>query len=563
MPTQEEHVLLCDLSSEQYAGYLGFLQSQRAKQLRSNSRRPDPGQATYAISVFQKLCNHPDILLTGLDRQNKDLQSLVPKVAWSYERSGKMVVLAEAMKCWHAEGHRVLVFVQTPLMSKVIQLWLRQVGYTHLRLGSKTPVRRRLEAVEEFNVSTDCFAMVLTTRIGGGSLNIIGADRVVLFDPDWIPRTDVQHIGQRKDVLVYRLILAGTVEEKIYQRQVSKHHNSEKVMIKLRDAVNDAEPATAENAPLYGNISFADILEVPPSPASFDPRLLALLKDKYRLVFERLDPEDGGDEYRSGSPARDIHAAHRDFYYRNKLLCTRIATRQDLVNAVRAASGKAFRSGVSHRELRAEGGKPGHQQEQQRQPQQQEQQQQQQQPSSCVELVAAGTSKKRRRIWESRTISQNAKKPAQLTVPVSPDAASTCALERGLQSGSTVHDVGQVVQIRKTDMAFCTSPLVELRCYGFLGILRSATSAEVCHAYRRKLLEIVHPLKGGDTAAFLSAAEEAFETLSESRSRKAYDKELALFSSADGLSGTSGVDVTPGPCEVQDLATLVRTEAVR
>jgi len=309
LPHKEEHVLLCHLSAEQYAAYLGFLQSQRAKQLRSNSRRPDPGQAMYAISVFRRLCNHPDMLLTGFDKGNKDLQPLQAKEAWAHGRSGKMVVLAQAMKTWHAQGHRVLVFVQTQQMSEVIQVWLRQAGYTHLRLDNKTPVQRRLEVIEEFNVNTDCFAMVLTTRIGGVGLNIIGADRVVLFDPDWNPMTDVQarerawRIGQRKDVLVYRLILAGTVEEKIYQRQVSKHHSSEKVMIKLRDGVTDAEPVKAEHEPLYRRISFADILEVPPPPPSFDPQLLSMLKDKYRLVFERLDPEDkdGGDEYRSGS----------------------------------------------------------------------------------------------------------------------------------------------------------------------------------------------------------------------------------------------------------------------
>jgi DNA excision repair protein ERCC-6 len=306
LPHKEEHVLLCHLSAEQYAAYLGFLQSQRAKQLRSNSRRPDPGQAMYAISVFRRLCNHPDMLIQGLDRDNKELQPLVHKIPWSFDRSGKMVVLSSAMKTWHAEGHRVLVFVQTQQMSEVIQVWLRQAGYTHLRLDNKTPVQRRLETIEEFNKNQECFAMVLTTRIGGVGLNIIGADRVVLFDPDWNPMTDVQarerawRIGQRKDVLVYRLILAGTVEEKIYQRQVGKHHHSEKVMIKLRDGVTE-EPMKAEHEPLYRRISFADILEVPPPPPSFDPQLLALLKDKYRLVFERLDPEDGGDEYRSGS----------------------------------------------------------------------------------------------------------------------------------------------------------------------------------------------------------------------------------------------------------------------
>ena len=54
-----------------------------------------------------------------------------------------------------------------------------------------------------------------------------GADRVVIFDPDWNPSTDLQarerawRIGQVRDVTIYRLLTAGTIEEKIYHRQVS------------------------------------------------------------------------------------------------------------------------------------------------------------------------------------------------------------------------------------------------------------------------------------------------------------------------------------------------------
>eukprot|EP00970_Alexandrium_tamarense_P013118 scaffold3259_cov201-Alexandrium_tamarense.AAC.2 len=60
------------------------------------------------------------------------------------------------------------------------------------------------------------------------SKNVTGANRVVIFDPDWNPQTDAQarerawRFGQKKDVTVYRLITAGTIEEKIYQRQIFK-----------------------------------------------------------------------------------------------------------------------------------------------------------------------------------------------------------------------------------------------------------------------------------------------------------------------------------------------------
>ena len=59
-------------------------------------------------------------------------------------------------------------------------------------------------------------------------IDLTGADRVVLIDPDWNPQTDAQarerawRLGQTKPVTVYRLIVAGTIEEKIYHRQIFK-----------------------------------------------------------------------------------------------------------------------------------------------------------------------------------------------------------------------------------------------------------------------------------------------------------------------------------------------------
>jgi len=112
-----------------------------------------------------------------------------------------------------------------------------------------------------------------------------------------------------------------------------------------------------------------------------------------------------------------------------------------------------------------------------------------------------------------------------------------------------------VLEARKGEGAsFCASPRAELQCYGVLGITRSATAAEVRHAYRRKSLQ-VHPDKGGDTSAFLSVAE-AFETLSQSR--QAYDTELDVFGSSDGRSASSGLDATSAPSEIYGLVALVQ-----
>ena len=65
---------------------------------------------------------------------------------------------------------------------------------------------------------------LLTTKVGGLGVNLTGADRVVIFDPDWNPSTDVQarerawRIGQHRHVTIFRLLTAGTIEEKIYHR---------------------------------------------------------------------------------------------------------------------------------------------------------------------------------------------------------------------------------------------------------------------------------------------------------------------------------------------------------
>lgn len=70
------------------------------------------------------------------------------------------------------------------------------------------------------------FLFLLTTKVGGLGVNLTGANRLLLYDPDWNPSTDTQarerawRIGQVRPVTIYRLITSGTIEEKVYHRQV-------------------------------------------------------------------------------------------------------------------------------------------------------------------------------------------------------------------------------------------------------------------------------------------------------------------------------------------------------
>merc|ERR1711953_133573 len=83
--------------------------------------------------------------------------------------------------------------------------------------------------------------------------------------------------GQKKDVAVYRLVLTGTMEEKIYQRQVYKHFLSQKVL-------NDPRQRQ-----FFKWNDLQDLFDVPPMPPDFDPKDMQALKQKYKKLFGKSD----------------------------------------------------------------------------------------------------------------------------------------------------------------------------------------------------------------------------------------------------------------------------------
>lgn len=133
-----------------------------------------------------------------------------------------MVVVAALLKIWKKQNHRVLLFTQSRAMIQIFEEFLRQHNYKYLKMDGSTSVGSRQPLIDKFNQDDSYFVFLLTTRVGGLGVNLTGANRVIIYDPDWNPATDTQarerawRIGQEKQVTIYRLLSAGTIEEKVY-----------------------------------------------------------------------------------------------------------------------------------------------------------------------------------------------------------------------------------------------------------------------------------------------------------------------------------------------------------
>lgn len=262
LPKKTEHVLFCSLTPEQRSVYRAFLASSEVEQIFDGSRN-----SLYGIDVMRKICNHPDLLEREHSSHNPDYGNP--------ERSGKMKVVAQVLKMWKEQGHRVLLFAQTQQMLDILENFLIANEYSYRRMDGLTAIKQRMALIDEFNNSDDVFIFILTTKVGGLGTNLTGANRVIIFDPDWNPSTDMQarerawRVGQTRDVTVFRLITRGTIEEKVYHRQIYKHFLTNKILknpqqrrfFKARDLkdlfiLTDEEHAgSTETSNIFGQIS--------------------------------------------------------------------------------------------------------------------------------------------------------------------------------------------------------------------------------------------------------------------------------------------------------------------
>ncbi|WP_209020551.1 DEAD/DEAH box helicase [Nocardioides sp. 1609] len=203
--TETDHPLT--LTREQVVLYEAFVRDtmERIERADEDARR---GMVLALLTGLKQICNHPAQFLK---------QSGAVRLTG---RSEKLDLLDELVGTVLPEGGALLVFTQYVAMARLLESHLAKGGVPHQLLHGGTPVREREAMVARFQAG-DVPVFLLSLKAGGTGLNLTRADHVVHVDRWWNPAVEEQatdrayRIGQTRPVQVHRMIMRGTVEEKV------------------------------------------------------------------------------------------------------------------------------------------------------------------------------------------------------------------------------------------------------------------------------------------------------------------------------------------------------------
>lgn len=146
----------------------------------------------------------------------------------SWYDSGKVKAMIKLVEQYKANGDRVLIFSQFSMMLDILEEVLNGSGIYFSRIDGSTKIDERQTIIDQFRDDETITAFLLTTKAGGTGLNLMMANKVIIFDASFNPQDDVQaenrahRVGQQRDVEVVRLVTKNTIEEQILRLGQSK-----------------------------------------------------------------------------------------------------------------------------------------------------------------------------------------------------------------------------------------------------------------------------------------------------------------------------------------------------
>uniref|UniRef100_A0A8C6U9W8 DNA repair and recombination protein RAD54-like n=1 Tax=Neogobius melanostomus TaxID=47308 RepID=A0A8C6U9W8_9GOBI len=235
LPEKIEQVVCCRLTALQSSLYRHFLrQANPIDKLQDGKMGVS---SLSSITSLKKLCNHPALVYDKCVEGESGFQGALDLFPSGYNPktlethlSGKMLVLDYILAITKSTTNDKVVLVSNYTQTlDLFERLFRARCYLYVRLDGTMSIKKRAKVVERFNDPTNPeFIFMLSSKAGGCGLNLIGANRLVMFDPDWNPANDEQAMarvwrdGQKKTCYIYRLLSTGTIEEKILQRQAHK-----------------------------------------------------------------------------------------------------------------------------------------------------------------------------------------------------------------------------------------------------------------------------------------------------------------------------------------------------
>ncbi|KAK4229605.1 switch 2 [Podospora fimiseda] len=273
LPKKTDKVVFCPLTDIQREAYENFLEGDNVTWILSVSEDCECGSGHKkgwccykflpdgrswmsivfpTIMTLQKLSNHLTLLIPSSsdpsEKQGSELNALQTAMPDNWEDlyknrdsmlnlanpefCGKWKILRKLLRFWHENGDKVLVFSHSVRLLRILQHLFHNTSYNVSFLDGSLSYEDRQKVVDDFNTDPLQFVFLISAKAGGVGLNMTSANKVVIFDPHWNPAYDLQaqdrayRIGQVRDVDVFRLISAGTIEEIVYARQIYKQQQA-------------------------------------------------------------------------------------------------------------------------------------------------------------------------------------------------------------------------------------------------------------------------------------------------------------------------------------------------
>jgi len=239
LPAKIEKIVRCELTPTQRDMYAA-IQREGVRKVDEARQARSAGQARMtmltALLRLRQTCGDPRLL--GESFPDRD----------PAEFSAKWAALVELLEEIRDGGHSVLIFSQFATQLRLLEAAVAGVGLDFCRLDGAS--RDREAQVTAFRDHPAKRVFLISLKAGGFGLNLTKADTVIHFDPWWNPAVEAQatdrahRIGQARPVTVYKLIAAGTVEEKIVALQQRKRALMESALADdaapLMDGLDDA-----------------------------------------------------------------------------------------------------------------------------------------------------------------------------------------------------------------------------------------------------------------------------------------------------------------------------------